>query len=162
MTKRARNTDGGRLEFEAEIKPAPRSGAWVEVPYEIQEVYGTRGQVKVRATFDGKAYTGSLAPMGDGCHVLGMTKALRAATGKDIGATVRVTIERDDAPRTVDVPPELEAALDGHAKAKAFFDGLSYTSKKEYAQWIAGAKRPETRARRLDQAIEKLRRGEKL
>jgi uncharacterized protein YdeI (YjbR/CyaY-like superfamily) len=100
--------------------------------------------------------------MGDGCHVLGMTKALRAATGKDIGATVRVTIERDDAPRTVDVPPELEAALDGHAKAKAFFDGLSYTSKKEYAQWIAGAKRPETRARRLDQAIEKLRRGEKL
>lgn len=151
-----------RLEFDAEIKPARQSGAWVEVPYDIADVYGTRGQVKVRATFDGEAYTGSIAPMGDGCHVLGITKALRAKTGKDIGDTVHVTIERDEAPRVVDVPPELVAALAKHAKARAFFDGLAYTPKKEYAVWITGAKKPETRARRLAQAVEKLSRGEKL
>jgi hypothetical protein len=162
VTKRASKAESGRLEFEAEIRPARQNGAWVEVPFDIEDIYGTRGQVKVRATFDGEAYSGSIAPMGDGCHALGMTKALRAATGKDIGDTVRVTIERDATPRIVEVPPDLEAALAAHAEARAFFDGLAYTPKKEYAQWIAGAKRQETRERRLAQAIEKLGRGEKL
>lgn len=152
----------GRLEFDAEIKPARQGGAWVEVPYDIADVYGTRGQVKVRATFDGNAYTGSISPMGDGCHVLGMTRALRSATGKDIGDTVRVTVERDDSPRVVEVPADLAEALAEHPDAKAFFDGLAYTPRKEYALWITGAKKPETRERRLARAIEKLSRGEKL
>ncbi len=147
--------------FEAEIKAGSGGGALVEIPFDVEQTYGTRGRVKVRATLDDHTYRGSIAPMG-GSHVLGVIKSIREALGKSVGDSVRVTLEQDVEERTVDVPPELADALSDHPKARRFFDGLAYTYRKEYAAWIAGAKRPETRARRLERAVGMLERGEKL
>src|SRR5690606_15559437 len=66
-----------------------------------------------------------------------------------------------DRPREVEVPEDLAEALAPHAEARAFFDGLSYTHRKEYVQWIAAAKRPETRRRRIEKAVAMLRDGRK-
>jgi uncharacterized protein YdeI (YjbR/CyaY-like superfamily) len=66
-------------------------------------------------------------------------------------------LELDTEPREVDVPADLEAALDGEAKAA--FERMSYTHRKEYADWIEEAKRPETRARRVGKAVEMIREG---
>jgi hypothetical protein len=63
-------------------------------------------------------------------------------------------LELDDAPREVELPPEL-------AEAREEFERLSYTHKREYAEWIAGAKREETRRRRAAKAVEMLRAGTK-
>ncbi|MEA2138293.1 MAG: hypothetical protein QOG56_1443, partial [Solirubrobacteraceae bacterium] len=70
-----------------------------------------------------------------------------------------VVLERDDEPREVEVPPQLAAALAGDAGARAAFDALAFTHRREYAEWVAGAKRDDTRARRVERAVEMLRAG---
>lgn len=146
--------------FDAVIEEAGRGGACVSIPFDVAKAFGTRGQVRVEATFDGAPYRGSLAPMG-GRHVLGIRKAIQTSIGKGPGDTVRVQVRLDTAPREVEVPPDLAAALRKHPGARAFFDGLAYTHRKEYVAWITGAKRPETRARRVQATLDRLERGEK-
>lgn len=148
--------------FEAEILAGRGGGAYVEFPFDVEKVYGTRGRVKVRATFDGEPYRGSIAPMGGGVHVLGITKAIRDAIDKSVGDSVVVVVEPDSEPRIVELPEDLAEALAENPAARKFFDGLAYTYRKDYARWIGGAKKTETRQRRLKQAIEKLTRGERL
>jgi hypothetical protein len=63
--------------------------------------------------------------------------------------------------RTVSPPEDLEQLFTLHPKAKDFFDALSFTNKKEYVVWIAGAKKGDTRKRRLESTLEKLKAGKK-
>jgi len=141
-----------RYEFEAEILKHPKMDAgYIEFPYDVEKEFATRGQVRVKAWFDGQPYRGSLAKMGTKMHCLGVTKAVRQTIGKNPGDTVHVVIQKDEEERTLEIPPELQEWLegDGHEKEKDHFDELSYTHRKEYVQWITEAKKPETRERRL-------------
>ena len=79
-----------------------------------------------------------------------------------VGDTVKVVMEPDTAPRTIDPPPELKKALKSNQAAQASWDRYSYTHRREFAQWITEAKKPETRARRLAQAVEMLAAGRNL
>jgi uncharacterized protein YdeI (YjbR/CyaY-like superfamily) len=72
---------------------------------------------------------------------------------------VTVELERDDEPRELDVPSELEQALAANSGARAAFEGLSYTHRREYAEWIGEGKGPETRERRAARALEMLEAG---
>lgn len=150
------DTDPESYQFDATIEAGRRGGALVRVPFDVRETFGTGGRVSVRATFDGEPYRGSLAPMGGGEHVLGVTKAVRTAIGKDVGDDVLVRLRYDAEERTVDPPPELAAALAGSPEARRRFDGLSYTHRREYAEWVAEGKRQETRDRRAARAVERL------
>lgn len=79
-------------EFNAEIKKVPDiDGAYVEFPYDVKTEFG-KGRVKVRATFDGAEYDGSLVRMGTPGHIIGLRKDIRAAIGKKPGDRVAVTI----------------------------------------------------------------------
>ena len=135
--------------------------AYVSIPFDVVEVYGTRGQVKVNATFDGHPYRGVIANMGTGCHIIGVRKDIREAIGKLVGDIVTVTIEKDDMERTVDIPKELKALLAKSPKAKSFYDSLSFSNRKEYAVWISSAKKEETKVKRLKAIIPKLLAGKK-
>ncbi len=86
-------------QFTAEIEPVPdKHGAFVRFPYDIQKEFG-KGRVKVRATFDGEPYEGSLVNMGvrnaDGsvCYIIGVRKDIQAKIGKGPGDIVDVTIQ---------------------------------------------------------------------
>lgn len=85
----------------------------------------------------------------DGRNVIGLSKAVRAQLGVDIGDEVDATISLDTAEREVDVPDDLAAALDAAAGVRAAFEALSYSRRKELARGVAEAKRPETRERRI-------------
>ncbi len=146
-------------QFAATLETGRRGGALVRIPFDVREEFGTGGQVKVHATFDGAAYRGSLVPMGGGEHALGVTKAVRDAIGKDVGDEVRVTLRRDTTKRTVDLPPELAAALARFPEVRRRYESLSYTHRREYAQWVAEAKRQETRDRRAARTVERLAGG---
>jgi hypothetical protein len=135
--------------------------AYVTIPYDVKETYGTRGQVKVKAKFNGHPYRGILANMGTGCHVILLRKDVREAIGKKVGDKVNVEIEPDFEERVVDVPDDLKKILAKSKKASAFFDSLSFTNRKEYALWISSAKREETREKRLSEIIPKLLKGKK-
>lgn len=147
-----------KYEFTTEIlKHETMDAGYIEFPYDVEEEFGTRGQVKVKATFDGHPYRGSLATMGRERHCLGVTKKVRKAIGKDPGDKVHVVIEKDEEPRTVEVPDVLQDWLNEHPEEQAFFDDLAYTYRKEYVRWITGAKREETRKRRLEKTFEMLK-----
>lgn len=84
--------NGKTYEFEAELKKVPDiDGAYVEFPYDVREEFG-RGRVKVRATFAGVPYDGSLVRMGTPGHIIGVRKDIRAAVGKQPGDMVHVTV----------------------------------------------------------------------
>lgn len=102
---------------------------------------------------------GGGAAVGGGMHILGIRKATRQAIGKDVGDDVEVTITRDTAPRTVTVPEELIRALEGAPEAAERFESMSYTHRREYAEWVAEGKKQETRDRRASRAVDMIVEG---
>jgi hypothetical protein len=112
----------------------------------------------VRATINGYSWRTTVTPM-RGENLLGLNREVRTSAGVEAGDTVEVTVELDTEPRDVEVPDALAAALAGDAAAKAAFDKLSFTHRKEYARWVGEAKREETRQRRVAEALEMLRAG---
>lgn len=144
-------------EFDAEIKKQDHiDAAFVEFPYDVEKEFGVKGQVKVLATFDGCEYRGSLAKMGHNCHILGMTQKIRATIGKKPGDTVHVMINKDDEPRIVEIPEDFKQLLEENPQAREFFNTLSFTNQKGYAEWISDAKKAATRGKRIMDAIDKL------
>jgi len=81
--------------FTAAIQKVPdMDGAYVAFPYDVRAEFG-KGRVKVKATFDGHPYQGSLVNMGTGTHIIGIRKDIRASINKQPGDTVTVTIQED-------------------------------------------------------------------
>jgi len=89
-------------------------------------------------------------------------KEIREAIGKTGGDTVKVVMEIDNEPSIVVVPEDFQKALEANQKAREIFEAYSYTHKKEYMEWITGAKKQETRENRIKKAIEKIAEGRKL
>jgi bifunctional DNA-binding transcriptional regulator/antitoxin component of YhaV-PrlF toxin-antitoxin module len=127
----------------------------VELPFDAKERFG-KARAPMRGTVNGTDYRTTVAVYG-GVHLIGFRRELRERAGIEIGDEVEVTVELDEEPRTVELPPALEQALDGDERARAAFDGLSYSHRREYAEWIAEAKRDDTRERRVAQTLERLR-----
>ena len=93
--------------------------------------------------------------MGGTGLVIGVLKEVRSRLGKNIGDELLVTLERDEQTRAVDIPEDLLDRLRAAGLIDAF-EKLSYTRRKEIARGVAEAKKPETRQRRIDQAIKDL------
>lgn len=140
--------------FDAVIEDGRGGGALVVVPFDAKEAFGS-GRPKIVATFDSVSYRGSIASMG-GRYILGMTNRVREEVGKGPGDTVRVTVRADTAPRVIAVPEDLAEALE-EAGLQQAFEALSYTNRRETVSAIETAKKAETRSRRIDAAVDRLR-----
>ena len=112
----------------------------------------------VVATVNGYTWRTTVSRM-RGEFLLGLNRSVREEAGVEAGDSVELELELDTAPREVEVPTALAHALAEDEAARAAFDGLSYTRRKEYARWIEEAKRDETRERRVAKALEMLRQG---
>lgn len=126
-------------------------------PHDVQMEFGLKGKVNVQALLEGIPYTGALMTCGTAYHMLAVPKAIREQLGKNPGDLITVELWKDDAPRTVDVPEDFLQRLRAEELVEKF-ETLSRTRRKEYCNWIATAKRKETRQRRLAKAIEILKR----
>ena len=133
-------------------------GAYVLFPYDTVKEFATKGRVPVKATFNGLPYSGSLMKYGHPLHSLGVPKAIRDQTGKGPGDTIEVVVWKDEAVRTVEVPPQFQNLMKREGLLPVF-EKLSYTHRKEYCRWITEAKKEETRLKRLRKAIEMLNKG---
>lgn len=129
-------------------------GIWV--PFDVQKVFGTRARVPVRGTINGCPYRSSLAPMG-GRHIMAVNRGMRDGAKIKAGDLVEVVMERDTEERIITPPKDLAAALKGDAVARAGWEKCSYTHRKEFVLAIEDAQKPETRARRIQKALEGLR-----
>jgi len=138
------------MKFEAVIG---EGAGGISIPFDVREVFGA-ARVPVVTRVNGTAYRTTIVRMG-GEWLIPVRREIREQAGVEIGDRVTVELERDDAPREVEVPPELAALLDDDLRG--FFDSLSFTHRREYVEWITSAKREETRRRRLAKAVEMLR-----
>ncbi|HEV7859505.1 MAG TPA: YdeI/OmpD-associated family protein [Pyrinomonadaceae bacterium] len=147
-----------KIEFTVRLEAVESGGLYFTLPRKESVKFGTRGRVPVAGTVNGYAFRSSIFPVGDGGHYMALNKDIRQGAGAvNAGDRVRVRMETDTAPRTVNLPPDLEKALGKFTHTRARFDKLSYTHRKEYVQWIEAAKRPETRARRLEKVLAHLK-----
>ena len=129
------------------------------MPFDVRAVFG-KARPPVRGTVNGYPFRSTVAVYG-GRSFLGFRREIREAAGFGDGDLLSVVIELDEEPRTVEVPPELDAALAGDTEARDAYDRLSYTHRREYAEWVSGAKREETRRTRIARAVAMLRDGVK-
>lgn len=148
--------------FNAEIKKIEgKDGAYIEIPFDVEEVYGAK-RVKVKATFDGVEYRGSIVKMGLPCYIIGITKEIRKKIEKEPGDIIEVTIEKDEEDRVVEIPTDFKERIELDNNIKEFCNTLSFSMQKKYVTWITSAKKEDTRNKRIDTAIEKLKNKEKI
>jgi hypothetical protein len=162
MSTKKTSTAAGEPEirFTATIKAAGKTATGIVVPDEIVARLGTSKRPAVRVTINGHTYRNTIASMG-GVYMVGVSAQERVNTGVAAGDTVEVGLALDTNARTVDIPPDLAAALNNDARAAAFFDTISYSNKRWYTLWIESAKKAETRDARVTKAIDMLRAGRK-
>ena len=146
------------MRFHATIELSGRTATGIRVPEEVVAALGSGKRPAVRVTIGGHTYRSTVAPMG-GVFMIGVSAENRARASVAAGDEVDVEIELDTAPREVEVPTDFARALKRDAAAKRTFDGLSYSNKRAITESITGARTDETRQRRIEKAVSKLREG---
>lgn len=149
----------GVIRFRAQLQPRGPAAAVVLDDAQVAEVGEGARRFPVVATVNGYTWRTSVARMG-GEFLVGLSREVRQGAGVQAGDEVDVTIELDSAPRDVEVPEALAAALAADPPVKVAFESMAFTHRKEYARWVAEAKRDETRQRRVQQALEMIRAGQ--
>ncbi|MEV6155543.1 YdeI/OmpD-associated family protein [Nonomuraea sp. NPDC052129] len=147
------------MRFRAVVELGGKTATGIEVPTEVVEGLGGSRRPAVSVTINGYGYRSTVASMG-GRYMLPLSAENRQGAGVTAGDEVEVTLELDTAPREVAVPADLAAALDDAPEAKRFFEGLSYSRKLRYVLQVEGAKKAETRQRRVADTVTRLANGE--
>jgi hypothetical protein len=144
------------VRFRATLETNGRTATGIEVPADVVDALDAGKRPPVRVTLHEHTYRTTVARMG-GRFLVPVSAEVRKAAGVTAGDELDVGIELDDAPRTVDVPADLAAALAAEPAAVQAWEKLSYTHRKEWARSVEDAKKPETRARRIAAAVDALR-----
>ena len=131
----------------------------INIPFDVEQTFGARGRVPVRGTLNGAPFRSSVFRMGGDCHFMVVNRRMREAAGVQGGETVPVVMERDTEERTVEPPADFARALKSNKEARATWDRLSFTHRREHVESIEEAKKPETRQRRIEKSIQLLAAG---
>lgn len=137
------------------LKDGEVNATGIVVPPEVIEAFGKGKKPPVNVTVNGYTYSSTVAVMG-GLFMLPLAQVHRAAAGVKHGDTIEVTLELVEGERTVDVPEALAAALEAKPGARAAFDQLNYSTRKEHARQVNDAKTDETRDRRIAKIVDGL------
>ena len=144
------------------MKATYTTSVWVDgnntglvVPAEVVAALGSSKRPPVVVSLAGHSYRSTVAVMG-GVFMIPLSKTNREAAGIKGGDQVEVMLELDQAPRTVEPPDDLAAALEAKPGARAAFDAAAPSMQKEYVRQVESAKAAETRARRIAAIVEKL------
>jgi hypothetical protein len=148
----------GAIRFRAQLQRRGPAAAVVLDETQVAAVGEGAKRFPVVVTVNGYSWRTSVARMG-GEFLVGLSREVRDAAGVQAGDEAEVTIALDQAPREVEVPEALATALAADPQAAASFERMAFTHRKEYARWIAEAKRPDTQQRRVAQALEMIRAG---
>jgi Bacteriocin-protection, YdeI or OmpD-Associated/Domain of unknown function (DUF1905) len=146
------------VNFRTTVVQSGKTATGLQVPDDVVAALGGGRRPPVTVTLGGHAYRTTIAPMG-GAFWIPLSAEHREAAGVRADQEVDVRVELDTAPRETPLPDDLAAALDDGARA--FFDGLAPSHRKEWVRWVEEAKKPETRAARVARTAEALSAGQK-
>ena len=146
------------MRFHATIALHGKSATGIEVPADVVAALGQGKRPKVTVTINGYSYPSTVGVMG-GVSLIPVSADVRAKAGVAAGDEVDIDLVPDEAPRTVEVPSDLAAALASVPAARQAFDKLSYSGQQRYVLGIEQAKTAETRQRRVEKAVTELTAG---
>jgi hypothetical protein len=147
--------------FKVKLQSHPGTEAAIlKPPFDVVEVFQRKGRVPVKGTINRFPFRSSLMNMGDG-HMMVVNAQLRTGATCKVGDTVTVIMDLDEDKRTVEVPAYLKKMIDRDPKAREFWPKVSFTHQKEYVREIEGAKRPETRDKRIAAMMDALHKGQR-
>ncbi|MGW3346496.1 YdeI/OmpD-associated family protein [Nonomuraea rubra] len=146
------------MRFRTTVELGGKTATGFEVPAGIVEELGSGKRPAVNVTINDYTYRSTVAPMG-GRYLVPLSAENRQGCGVAAGDEIEVEVTLDTAPREVTVPDDLAAALDAAPEAKKFFESLSYSRKRWHVLNVEGAKKPETRQRRVADTVAKLADG---
>lgn len=133
----------------------------MQIPFSVEEAYGTRGRVAVKARFGKTEFRTSLLPNGDGTHYLMVNRDMQTAGGAGANQTVSVTLSRDAAGEDLVVPGDLAAAVAKNKLAARNFAELPPSARRLYVRWVESARLAQTRAGRIASAVKMLAAGKR-
>jgi hypothetical protein len=151
------STEAKSATFETTVS-ASGNNTGIVVPVEVIEQLGAGKRPPVLVNVNGYEYRSTAAVMG-GKHMIGISAAVRAATGLKGGDPIRVVLTVADTPREVDVPADFASALAAEEGTAAFFGKLSNSLQRYHVDNVNGAKTEETRQRRIEKAVALFREG---
>ena len=143
--------DPASVTFETTLS-ARGNNTGIVVPEDVIERLGRGKRPPVLVTVNGYEYRSTVAVMG-GRYLIGLSAAVRAATGLNGGDPISVRLRVAETPRKVEVPADFAAAMEQQEPARQFFDGLSNSLQRYHVDNINAAKAPETRQRRIDKSV---------
>ncbi len=146
------------MKFRTVIELGGKTATGMRVPEDVVAARGAGKRPAVRVTLNGYTYRSTVAPM-SGAFFLPVSAEVREKSGVAAGDELEVEVELDTAPREVEAPPDLAAALDADPEARRFFDGMSYSNRRRIVLLVEGTKVAETRQRRIAKAVQDLRDG---
>ncbi len=146
----------GPFRFRAKIEAARGGGAVARIPDELVGPLGGLKQMRMTGTLNGVPMRTSTMPY-SGAFYVGLHKAVREQADVAVGDDVEIELTRDESPRVLELAPELEAALADDPGLRSRFEALSFSRRRELADPIREAAKPETRAARLEKALTSLR-----
>lgn len=144
-----------RVRFTAELVKRGQHLCF-ELPATASAKLGHTGRVPVRGTLNTFPIRTSVFPAEEGGHFMMVNPEMQRVVGVRVGDVVKLLLEVDAEEPNVHVPPDLEAALGRADEARCAFEKLAPSHQQEYLSWIEEAKRPETRARRIEKTVERL------
>src|SRR5438105_784756 len=145
--------------FQARLEPEGSRLKWtvIHVPFNVAEVWGSRGMVKVAVELNGHGpFRTSLFPAKSGRHFVMINKKMKAAAKIAPGSIAKVRLELDTAPRTVTLCLDLARLINQDKALRRFFEALGYSARREINDWVAEPKNAETRERRAYRLAERL------
>ena len=144
--------------FEARLERLRSSLNWiiVRVSFDAAEVWGLRGQIKVKGEINGFAFRTSLFPTREGWHFLLVNKRMQKGARAFEGSVARLRMELDHEERIARIPEELTHLLSQDGSLRRWYDQLNYSTRNDIAKWITEPKSAEARQRRAEQIGERL------
>jgi bifunctional DNA-binding transcriptional regulator/antitoxin component of YhaV-PrlF toxin-antitoxin module len=125
------------------------------IPQWVLDKLQTNKRAPLKVTINGHTYQSTAVGVDGECRVV-FPSAERLAANAKAGDSVEVTLELDSGYRTVEMHPELDAALSKSDLAEVF-SKLSYSKRKELARQVNEAKAEDTRQRRIEKVLEALK-----
>ena len=155
-----------KIRFKAKLlRPAAiaKGGSWafLILPKNASAKLPTRGMTTVKGTINGHPFRATLEPDGQRSHWLKVNRKMREAAGAEVGEVVTLEIMSAGAEPEPRVPADLRKALAAAPKARALWSDITPIARRVWIHWITSAKRPETRARRIENACDMLAAGKR-
>ncbi len=152
-------SEQSKQKFDGVVQVGERSRVFIALPFDPQSVWGKKARHHIRAAINGRMFRGSLGSDG-GAYFMVLGAAWRRDCGINAGDQVTVEIE-PEGPQQDTLAVDIVSALAAEPAAFEFFQALATFYRKGYIKWIEGAKKPETRAVRIQEMVALLKVGKK-